>query len=113
MQWVFAHGTGLFEQPCAPADTRAVFAVGWCRSEASFVSISSSTAPSDSNSMPLLSHAGSVSYTGPQGMRGVSVSATGDDSASVGAAESPQQESGAPASAGTTVLTIAAINAHK
>jgi hypothetical protein len=46
-------------------------------------------------------------------MRGVSVSATGDDSASVGAAESPQQEGGATAAAGTTVLTIAAINAHK
>lgn len=75
------------------------------------MSISSSTAPSDSNSMPLLSHAGSGVYQQLPVQRGPSV--TGDDSASVGAADSPHHEASATSAAGSTVLTIAAINAHK
>lgn len=64
--------------------------------------------------MPLLSHAGSVTYAGQQaGVRVASLSAAGDDSASVGAAESPGPEGSTTAAAGSTVLTIAAINAHK
>jgi hypothetical protein len=62
--------------------------------------------------MPLLSHAGSGTYAGQQaGVRVASLSAAGDDD--VGAAESPGPEGSATAAAGSTVLTIAAINAHK
>lgn len=41
------------------------------------------------------------------------MSATGDDAASVGNAESPHLDGSVTAAAGGSVLTIAAINAHK
>ncbi|WIA29355.1 hypothetical protein OEZ86_011860 [Tetradesmus obliquus] len=75
------------------------------RSEASFVSISSSTAPSE----PLLSHAGSGAWVPGSGPARSSLSAAeeaGVGDATPGEASSSVQQHG-------SMLTIAAINAHK
>lgn len=114
VQRALRYNMHVFVTCCTDVPVLGAVLLCLCRSEASFVSISSSVAPSDSNAIPLLSHAGSASYTAQQQqMRGVSVSFTGDDNVSVGAAESPHLEGSATAAAGSTVLTIAAINAHK
>jgi hypothetical protein len=83
-------------------------AVCFCcrRSEASFVSISSSTAPSE----PLLSHAGSGAWVPGSGPARSSLSATED--AGIGEA-TPGGEASSSVQQHGSMLTIAAINAHK